>query len=361
MAKIWNIIFLLIVFAVLPNIASAATLSISPTSGTFELGDRVTVRIVVSSATAINAVSGTVFFPTSLFSIESVSKSGSLLNFWVSEPNFSKGTGLLHFEGVALGGFNGGSGTVVTAILRADKVGSGSVSFNSVQVLANDGQGTDVTDGTSGATYSIVPAKAKSPRTIERELQVEKAQPAPSLVSPEIMLTSKFGEQAIAGQSNYPNAQVLLTFVSEDGVKIFITDKTDNVGGFTLLVPKTLKNGVYRVHAVVVQHDLVNSYTSNEITITIGNIFSDIGWTVRWVMFMLLIVLIYLAVHSYYLFKRERNIKTFVKKEAHEAEAMVHKSFDLMREDMSDTREMKKDLQEAESLISKEIKDIAKL
>ena len=361
MAQTWKIVLFCLLFTFAPSFAEAANLSISPASGTFNVGDRVTVRIVVSSTIPINAISGTVSFPTNLFSIESISKAGSLLNFWVSEPNFSQGAGTLNFEGVTLGGFSGGSGTVVTAVLRAVKTGTGSVSFNSGQVLANDGQGTDVTDRKIGATYSVEPTTEVPRPIIEQELEgSEEVQPLPSLESPQIMLTTKFGEKAVSGVSNYPNSQVLLTFVSEEGVKVFIIGTTDDLGEFVLLVPKTLRRGHYTVYAVVIQTDLTSSHTSNEITISVGSIFSDVSWGILWPLLILFLILIYLIVRSYFYLKKNKKLKIFVRKEAREAEEIVHKSFDIIREDVGDKKELKKDLNEAENLISKEIKDIEK-
>lgn len=363
MVKIYKIALSSIFLLVLPLSAWAATLSVSPASGTFEVGDRIVVKIAVSSGAPINAVSGIVSFPTSLFSIESVSKAGSILNFWVSEPNFSAGAGTLQFEGVTLGGFPGGTGTVVTATLRAMKPGSGAVSFTSGQVLANDGEGTDVTDGLSGATFSVEPVKIQSqPAPVSKPEPIipEVSQPAPSLNSPAILVTSKYGAQAISGTSDYPGAEVLLTFISESGIKIFITGKTDEKGEFILLVPQTLKHGLYQVSAVVIQADTSSSHVSNEITVTIGNIVSDIGSGVfSWIL-LLILALLYLIVRSYYYLKKNKKLKAFVRGEAKEAEEIVHKSFKLLREDATDSRQIKKDLDEAEELISKEIKDIEK-
>lgn len=360
----------LLTLVLLPQGVFAAVLSITPTSGTFEVGDRVTVKVQVSSGAPINAISGVISFPTTIFSVESVSKAGSILNFWVSEPNFSQGAGTLQFEGVALGGFNGGTGTVVTATLQAIKPGAGSVSFKSGQVLANDGQGTDVTDGKTGATYSVEVAKEpvkpvlpkpKIPTVPTIPVETEIVQPEPSLEAPEIVLSTKFGEQAVSGTSVYPNSQVLLTFVSESGVKIFITGTTDSLGQFLLLVPQTLKRGSYKVHAIVIQEDFSNSLPSNEITIQIGNILSDIGSEIRWAILLLILTLLYLIVRSYQHLKKNERLKFFVRKEAQEAEKIVHKSFKILHEDAGSPRQIKKDLDDAEDLINKEIKDIERL
>lgn len=358
-----SVVFLALVISLLPKGVSAASLSINPASGTFEVGDRVTLRVVVTNVTSINAISSAIYFPTELFTIESVSKAGSILNFWVNEPNFSQGAGILQFEGVTLGGFNGGSGTVVSAVLRAVKPGSGTAFFKSGQILANDGQGTDITDNKNGATFSVVPAKERAkviPEPVPPQIE-EVPQPIPSLEAPEIMLSMKYGEKAISGNSSYPNSQVLVTFTSRDGAKVFITGTTDNLGQFTLIVPYSLKRGHYKVHAVVIKSDFTNSLDSNEITISVGSIISDISWEIRLAILLLIAALIYLVVRSYQYLKKNKKLKSFVRKEAQEAEEIVHKSFDLINEDIGNTKEVKKDLNEAERLITKEIKDIEKL
>src|SRR6185503_11214158 len=115
-------------FIFLPSVVQAATLSVNPTSGSFKTGDRVALKVVVTSnGVPFNAVSGVLSISPSVFTIESVSKANSVLNFWVTEPNASAGT--VKFEGVALGGFSGVSGTVVTINVRAIKAGTGVVSF----------------------------------------------------------------------------------------------------------------------------------------------------------------------------------------------------------------------------------------
>ena len=94
---------------------------------------------------------------------------------------------------------------------------------------------------------------------------------------------------------------------------------------------------------------------------SVGNFFSDIGWEIRWLLLLLILILIYLIIRTYYYLKKNKKLRMFVRKEVKEAEEITHKSFDIMREDVGDTKEIKKDLNDAENLISKEIKDIEKL
>lgn len=388
MVKIYTFLIFIFLLFTSPILVSAANLSVSPARGTFEVGDKVTVQVIVSSDTPINAVSGIVSFPNSIFSIDSISKAGSILNFWVSEPSFSQSAGTFQFEGVTLGGFaGGGTKNVVTATLRAVKPGSGVIAFKSGQILANDGQGTDVTNNLISATLTVEPKKevpkidsidktekveekAKAPTLIEHP-ELPKAEP--TLQSPEIVLTRKFGEKAISGTSGYPRSQVLLTFLAQDGVKVFIIGNTNDMGEFLLLVPGTLKQGTYKVSAIVIQENINYSHESNEIEIKVGTIISDTSVELLVILLMLFIIFIYLIIryHSYY--KKNKKLKAQIRKETKKAEDTIHKSFEILNKDISSVstrknniadkaliKELKKDLDNAEDNISKEIKDIEK-
>ena len=367
------IIIFLFLFIFLPVMAHAATLSLSPNAGSFEVGDRVSVRVVASSSTSLNAVSGTVSFPTSLFTVESVSKAGSIIDFWVTEPSVSKASGTVKFEGVALGGFNGSSGTVATLHLRAAKTGSASLAFQSGQILANDGAGTNITGTLAGATYTIKPASPKPVPIPEEEIEPEVTQPSPSLEAPEIMLGSKYGAGAIIGTSIHGKVQVLITFVARDGVKIFIAGVSDNEGGFGIIVPTSLKRGEYTVSAVVIKEDKTSSDPSNTIVVSVGSIFSDIGWEVSLLIILLVLCILYLLlrIHTHLKDKGPRSpIPT--KEEMRQAEETIRKSFKALQDDVTDRsrgiinpveraniEELKKDINSTEALLEKEIKNIS--
>ena len=291
MFKTYKISTFFLFFTFLPLYVSAATLSVSPQSGTFEVGDKVTVRINVSSSEPVNAISGEIAFPTSILNVESVSKSGSILNFWVSEPNFSQGAGTLRFEGVTLSGFPGGTGTVVTTVLRAVKPGSGTVSFKSGQILANDGQGTDVTGNLSGATYSV-----------EAKKETVKASP----------------------EQKAPSQQI------EQAAEVKAPETTVSIS------PENI------------------TQASKEITISVGNKFSDIYSGIKLVIGILLFVIVCLIVLVIFYVKKNRKLKREIRK----AENTIRKSFRLLRNETD--KEIKSDLNEAEDVISKEIEDIEK-
>lgn len=344
------------------------------------------MRVVVSSSDApLNAISGTLSFPSSLFSVQSISKAGSVLNFWVAEPTFSASSGIVQFEGVSLSGFQGNDGTVVTVVLRALKVGSGTVSFQSGQVLANDGQGTDITSVLSGGTFQIQAAKAKSlikpppEPTLQEEIKPE-VLVVPVLTAPIISLEERNDVSAIVGSSSYPKANVLLTFTPVTGSKLFITGITDGGGNFTLLVPQALRNGPYAVSAIIVLDDGTQSNPSNVLTVEVGGVFvADVSWENATYISLFLAILLLILVSVYIVRRRfspRRSAPIAIKKEVRQAENALHKSFTLLEQDLSDhlkdrgkdgkvdskerggIASLKKDLKDAESYIAKEIKDI---
>ncbi len=126
--KIIATLIFILLFTVLPWSAFAANLILSPATGNYEVGDRVAIKVSVSSDKPFNAVSGVLSFPA-VFSVDSVSKIGSVLDFWVTEPIISRTNNTIKFEGLALGGFNGASGTVLVVNLKAVKAGSGTFSY----------------------------------------------------------------------------------------------------------------------------------------------------------------------------------------------------------------------------------------
>ena len=366
MVKIYKIIILALFLVDAPFFVNAATLSITPSSATFEVGDVVTIKAVVSSNTSMNAVSASIVVPVSNFSIESVSKAESILNFWVTEPKFSKNTGLIDFEGVSLTGFSGNTGTVATIRLRALKEGVTKVPFQSGKILANDGQGTDITSGLVAATFTIKEAqireKPEEVFTVPEPIPaVSIPEPIYSLQVPEISLGNKYGEPAIVGTSHYPKTQVLLTFISQSGSKIFISGITDDNGDFILSVPNSLRHNKYSVTAVIVLEDGRHSESSKEILITIGNFLSDIGLE----FFSLLALLVLIIIYQYWRISTNttKHLSEKVKKRLSQTDSLVHKSFDILKEDARNKKivDLRQDINDAEEVISKEIKDIKSL
>ncbi|MDB5194291.1 MAG: hypothetical protein JWN50_305 [Parcubacteria group bacterium] len=143
--------------SIIPAFASADTLSLTPTSGAYSPGKTIPVTVFVSSLSqSVNAVSGTVTFPTDKLQVVSVSKTGSVLSLWVSDPTFSNTAGTVSFEGVVPNpGYIGPSGKIVTINFKVVGQGTATVKWSAGSVLANDGSGTNILKNLNTATYTL--------------------------------------------------------------------------------------------------------------------------------------------------------------------------------------------------------------
>jgi len=247
-------------------------------------------------------------------------------------------------------------------------VGVASFDFKNVSILANDGKGTDVTSGISGGTVSITapvetkPAESKPTQAEPVATSSPNSEPVSrGLRAAEIFAGTKYGAPAIIGSSEHAQSQVLLTFNALDGTKIFINGDADETGSFSILVPNTLKRGSYRVSATMINTDGTSSVPSNEISIQVGNIFSDVPWQI-WVMIALLVLLvIYLLLRILFHFKKNRKLPVGNKSKVDNAEKVVRKTFNVLREDLTKRQhrpELKKDIDDVEKIIEGEIKDL---
>ena len=156
---------LFIVGLTLPIATDAATLYLSPSSGSYNVGQTFQVSVLVSSAgQTVNAYSGTMSFTQQNIEVVSLSQTASIVNFWAQQPNFLNTTGQIIFEGVTFDpGFLGTGGRILTINFRAKAAGSATLGFAKSAVLAHDGKGTDVLTSASGGQYNIKIATVEPP------------------------------------------------------------------------------------------------------------------------------------------------------------------------------------------------------
>lgn len=154
----------LVVIAATPLLSTAATLTISA-PGSMSVGDTITARIYVDSkGVAINNAEAVLSFPTDTLSIVSVSRASSVFSLWVEEPSFSNAAGTMSFNGGQPNpGFTGSAGLLTSVTFRAKKSGSASISLTNAAVRANDGLGTNVLTGSTGASIQISAAAPAQP------------------------------------------------------------------------------------------------------------------------------------------------------------------------------------------------------
>jgi hypothetical protein len=186
-----GLLLFLLAFAFHVHAANGASISFSPSSGSFDVGSTFSVRVLVSSpGVSMNAVSGVVSFPSDKISVISVSKTNSIVNLWVQDPSFSNVQGTVNFEGIVLNpGFAGSNGQVITITFRTTAPGISLLSFLSGSVLANDGSGTNILDpdglGSAQFAINVPPVGANNNNGSEETTPTTLSGPlAPSINSP---------------------------------------------------------------------------------------------------------------------------------------------------------------------------------
>ncbi len=148
----------------MPRHAAAATLDLTPASGTYSAGQLFDVSVDVSSSdAAVNAAQATISFPPGTLNVEGVSEDGSIANLWVQQPSYSNTAGTVSFAAVTVNpGFTGPAGHLITITFRAEAPGNAEIAFVSGAALANDGKGTNILTGMNDAQATIAPAGGSS-------------------------------------------------------------------------------------------------------------------------------------------------------------------------------------------------------
>lgn len=177
-------ITLAIVSLAVPISVFAASLYLSPATGSYNVGQSFSVSVYVSSADqAMNAVSGVISFPSDKLEVTSLSKNVSIFSLWVQEPTFSNSAGTVTFEGIVLNpGFTGSAGKIISVNFKTKAVGNVPLTFSSGSVLANDGKGTNILASMSSGSYVIEPKTITPP--VEEYVPPKNIPAAPVISSP---------------------------------------------------------------------------------------------------------------------------------------------------------------------------------
>jgi|GEM_PF-1183873 len=229
----------------------AATFAVVPSTGTAAIGS--TMNVIVSAATdatAVHAVSGTLLFPSNLLEVVSISKSQSLVSTWVKEPA-STAAGTIQFEGMIPDpGFVGTDGRVLMVTFKVKAIGTARVSFATSSILANDGDGTEIIAGTTGAVYTLTPPVAVGISSSTATTSVSGAAGGASTVPQVTSLTHQDGvwSRQATGTFSFVMAS------SVTALRLLVDDKPKSVPTVTYAPPittrdiKDLPEGVSYLH-----------------------------------------------------------------------------------------------------------------
>jgi len=159
--RVWGAsVFFGVAFFVLPTLAFAADLNLSPTSGLHAVGEEFDVKLTVDPGTdKVNASDGEITFDSSLLSVSKISKDGSAFSLWTSDPTFSNSAGTIDYSGGTPSAMSN-SGTIITITFKGKAKGAAKVTVTKGSVLAADGKGTNVYKNGGSASFDITDAPA---------------------------------------------------------------------------------------------------------------------------------------------------------------------------------------------------------
>ena len=175
----------------LPASASAATLYLDPSSGTYGPGDtfEVNVRLNTDDSQCINAAHVEIDYPTATLRAVDFGRGDSIFSLWIADPQINTDTGTIQFSGGVPGGYCGRIpgdpaisnilGKIVFTVVGSSTK-TATVHFSpSSELYANDGLGTKVVPALTGATFSIAAATTLSTNPWIDEVSSDTIAPEP--------------------------------------------------------------------------------------------------------------------------------------------------------------------------------------
>lgn len=211
--KSLTLLFFVVFF---PKYTQAATLSVSPSSGTYTVGKTFTVTFsIVSTTQAVNAVSTNFTYSKDTLEIIGVSKSGSIISLWApgGDPAYSQSSGTGSFEGIITNpGYTGSFGKIASYTFRVKNSGTGYITLKNAAILANDGIGTNVLTNVGNAILTLVAAEKPVTPTPKPVIPTKAPIPTPKPVELE---TTPLMTDGILSIQELPKEDNLLCFKIE--------------------------------------------------------------------------------------------------------------------------------------------------
>lgn len=135
----------------------AATLSLTPNGGTYEIGSTFDVSIMLNTeGKSVNAVKASLSFPANILQVTSPSAGQSVVALWASPPTYSNSAGTISLEGGFPNGINVSNGLITKITFRVKGTGMAIIKFkDDSKVLLDDGKGTGALSQTNNGIYTL--------------------------------------------------------------------------------------------------------------------------------------------------------------------------------------------------------------
>jgi len=164
--KVVFILFLLVGVLFSREVSEAATLRLSPATGSFILGSTFDISVVLNTqGESVNTVEVELNFPPDKLQLADPSLGKSIVEIWASPPIFSNREGRIYFVGgIPSPGVNTSEGIAQSFTFRVVSPGAARITFGeNTSVLANDGKGTNILRQTSPGSFRLILPPAQGP------------------------------------------------------------------------------------------------------------------------------------------------------------------------------------------------------
>jgi hypothetical protein len=255
----------------IPLVAHAdAVLYVSPEKGTYTIGQTFDVKIYADSGGAlINAAEGDLTFDTQAFEVVSISTEDSILQSWVSPPEFSNAEGTIHFAGWTKKNYSGVSGLMATVTFKALKNSVGNLRLVAGAILAANGKESNIITDMRSGIFTIKSDEPELPLDDASSTNENGAIAAkvPPPVFDDYPSAIAVGDHIVLRGTAEPNAHVYVWLArgSESEKQTEILTASD--GTFTYVSDDAVSAGIYHIRAAVETADGRQSMHSDMIDI----------------------------------------------------------------------------------------------
>lgn len=180
-------LFFICSFLILFQSVSAASVKITQFSSQVSEGDEFQIDVTLASKDKeINALEGVLHFSENILAISRITEKGSVVNFWVHNPNDKKGqtSSSVTFSGVIPGGYAGEGGKLFSIVFKAQKKGTAKITLDKVFAFENNGLGNNVGLTAQGISLVVVRSLKKQQSVVDDRLSLDKV--PPELFEPQI-------------------------------------------------------------------------------------------------------------------------------------------------------------------------------
>ncbi len=245
----------IIIFAVFfrPAITEAASLGMFTDKANPVVGDTLTVDVKIDSEdVSINAAQATIKFPTDILKVDTLDKTDSTFNFWLTEPSFDNTLGNVSFVGGStISGYSGKSLQVLRIKFKVIGNGDASLVFSDTAISAADGSGANVLSISKGVSFSVLSkseVNKAAQAQITRAAEIAASLPTKPVLNVLLYPNSGSWYDTVSDFSANWNLPKDVTDIASSLDKIPNTDPTKSEGLFDNKTFKALSNGVWYLH-----------------------------------------------------------------------------------------------------------------